>query len=146
MGSGKLSQKLRTAIEQARDLNKHLKLDTDDVPVVVSGGNIGTKIYNCTEGVQVAARCEGCTQGKRHYRISTPKTLGGRNALYCRICMVLAQRPYPPGVRIVWPTEITFMTVLSELRIDERFAYQVRAPFWKEQCMDFYNHVEGYYV
>jgi hypothetical protein len=36
----------------------------------------------------VVVRCEGCCQGRRHYRKATPKTLSKSGALHRKMCLV----------------------------------------------------------
>lgn len=126
-------------------MNPDVDMYKYEVPAVVTGGRVQTFIYDYTEGVKVVVRCEGCCWGKRHYRKCTPKTLQQKNALHCRVCMVLAQQPVPHGVRMPPVTEQRFMSVLCQLGLDEHFMFQVVPPFWPHP-MDFCCYVSGYYV
>ena len=85
MGSSKLYQRVRKALELAEDLNPHVNLWDCEVPAVVAGRARPLMIYNSTEGVKVVVRCEGCCPGKRHYRKATPKTLSQAGALICKL-------------------------------------------------------------
>lgn len=145
MGRGKLDQRLRHAIEAARHINRDVNLFTYEVPAVESAEGVVTLIYNCTERVQVVARSEGCCAGKRHYRKSTPKALNRKGALVCRFCLVCTQRPVPSGVRMPHLTEQMFMRVVWGLGIDEQFCFQATPDFWRH-TMDFYSHVQRYYI
>lgn len=145
MAKGKLSQRLRTALELAAHLNRHIRLYDYDLPAVVSDGELQGFICNSTEQVQVMVKCEGCCYGRRHYRKCTPKALGKKEALSCKFCMVVAQLPVPPGLALPYPTEQRFMAVVWSLGIDEQFCYHVVPPFW-HKCMDFFNYTAGYYV
>jgi hypothetical protein len=130
---------LKRSIVGAAHLNDHIVPDAEGGPAVVVGGKVQTYISNSTEGVKVAARCEGCVPGSRHYRKATPKTLSKENALYCKMCPAAARPPAPAGVRMPHRTEQSFINVLRQLHVDEEFMYQVVPDFWG-QCMDFYNH------
>lgn len=149
MGRGKLSQKLRRAIELTEDLNPNLMLDGNEVLAVVARGEVQARIYNSTERVKVVVRCEGCCAGRRHHRKATPKTLSKKGALQCRLCMVGACKPQHKDVKMLpAPTECRFIAVLWQLRMDEMFMFQVvpsDPQFWGH-CMDFYNYIHGYYV
>jgi hypothetical protein len=145
MGRGKLDQRLRRAIEDAQHINRDVNLYTYEVAAVVSAEGVLTLIYNCTERVKVVARCEGCCAGKRHYRKSTPKALNRKGALVCRFCHVCTQRPMPSGVKLPHKTEQQFMLVVWALGIDEQFCFQATPDFWPHP-MDFYNHVQRYYI
>lgn len=148
MGKGKLSQQLRGAIEWAEHLNPNVNLYDYEVPAVVAGDKVEALIYNSTEGVKVVVRCEGCCQGKRHYRKATPKALSKSGALHCRMCLVGARLPQPAGVKMPHTTEQRFIALLWQLRMDERFMFQVvpsDPKFW-HRCMDFFNYADGYYV
>jgi hypothetical protein len=148
MGKGKLSQQLRRAIERAQHLNPNVNLYDYEVPAVVAGDKIEALIYNSTEGVKVVVRCEGCCQGRRHYRKATPKALSKSGALHCKMCLVGGRLPTPKGVKLPHTTEQRFIVVLWELGMDERFMFQVvpsDPKFW-HRCMDFVNHADGFYV
>jgi hypothetical protein len=148
MGKGKLSQRVRSAIEGAQHLNKDVRLYDYEVPAVVAKGKVPVMIYSSTEGVKVVARCEGCCQGRRHYRKATPKTLSKAGTLHCRLCLVGARLPKPAHVKMPHTTEQVFIAVLWQLGMDERFMFQVvpsEPEFW-HRCMDFFNYVDGYYV
>jgi hypothetical protein len=145
MGRGKLTQQLRMALKAAQHLNRDVDMYSYEVPAVVAGGEEPTMIYSSTEGVRVAVRGEGCCPGRMHHRRATPKTLSQAGALYCRLCMVGARLPQPAGVRMPWSNEQSFMRVLWELEMDEKFMHQVVPQFW-HKAMDFYNYVEGYCV
>lgn len=149
MGKGKLGHKLRRAIERAAALNPNVDVLNYDVPAVVVDGRVKALIYNSTEGEKVVVRCEGCCPGRTHYRKATPKALSKKGALQCRLCLVMApQLARDVHVKLPHPTECRFIAVLWQLGMDEMFMFQV-APsepnFWTH-CMDFFNHVDGYYV
>lgn len=148
MGKGKLSQPLRKAIERAQHLNPDVNLYDYEVPAVVARDKVEALIYNSTEGVKVVVRCEGCCQGRRHYRKATPKTLSKSGALHCKMCLVGACLPKPAGVKMPYHTEQRFIELLWQLGMDERFMFQVvpsDPKFWGH-CMDFFNYADGYYV
>lgn len=146
MGKGKLSQPLRNAIERAQHLNPDVNLYDYEVPAVVAGDKVEALIYNNTEGVKVVVRCEGCCQGRRHYRKATPKTLSKSGALHCKMCLVGARQPKPAGVKMPYNTEQRFIDLLWQLGMDEKFMFQVvpsHPKFW-DHCMDFWNYIDGY--
>ena len=145
MGSSKLYQRVRKALELAEDLNPHVNLWDYEVPAVVAGRTQPLMIYNSTEGVKVVVRCEGCCPGKRHYRKATPKTLSQAGALICKLCIARGGKPEQGGVSKPCATEQGFIDVVWELGVDEQFMYQVVPPFW-DHSMDFFNYVFGYYV
>jgi hypothetical protein len=145
MGSGKLYQRLRIAIERAEHLNSHVNLWDYEVPAVVAGRAAPVMIYNSTEGVRVVVKCEGCCPGRCHYRMATPKTLSQAGALICRLCMVGGGKPERDGVCKPCATEQDFIVVVWELDLDQQFMHQVVPPYW-HQSSDFYNYVFGYYV
>ena len=145
MGRSKLYQRLRKAIELARHLNGDVNLWDHEVPAAVAGCDKPVMIYNCTEGVKVVGRCEGCCPGKCHYRKATPKTLSQAGALICRMCMVGGGKPERDGVCKPCATEQGFIKVAWQLGVDQQFMHQVVPPFWKHS-MDFYNYVWEYYV
>lgn len=145
MARGKLSKRIRKALELAAHLNSNIMLDDYDLPAVVADGELQGFISNSTTSVQVVVRCEGCCHGRTHFCERTPKALGKAEALRCRFCMVVAQLPVPPGVTLPYPTERRFMAVVWGLGIDEQFCFQVVPPFWRK-CMDFFNYAASYYV
>lgn len=145
MGKGKLSQRLRSALELAEHLNRDVDMYAYEVPAVVAEGELQAMIYNNTEGVKVVMACAGCCPGRQHYRKATPKTLSQAGALYCKLCMVCGDQPKRAGVTMPCSTEQRFMSVLWLLGVDQCFMHQVVPPFW-HRSMDFFNYVVGYYV
>jgi hypothetical protein len=145
MGKCGLSEKLYWALVAASHLNHFINIYAEGGPAVVAGGIVLAYIYNNTEGVRVAAKCEGCSPGRRHYRIATPKALSKKNALYCRMCPPEERTQKPVGVSMPYPSEQSFIAVLRWLGVDEMFVYHV-VPEWWGHSMDFYNLEHQYFV